>query len=82
MDWVRMLNNIGSLRLTYLYLTTANGRFKDVQPSAENVARFKAFAKHGLNFTKRGTDLPNVLNEHHYRSLVKSMIYLFMNPST
>lgn len=81
-DWVRMLNNIGSLRLTYLYLTTANGRFRNVQPTAEAKARFDAFAKYGLNFTKRGKELPNILNERHYRTLVKSIIYLFMNPST
>lgn len=81
-DWVKMLNSIGSLRLTYLYLTTANGRFRNVQPTKEAKERFKAFAKHGLNFTKRGTDLPNILNEHHYRTLVKSLTYLFMNPST
>ena len=81
-DWVKMLHDIGSFRLTYLYLVTANGRFRNVQPTAEAQARFKAFAKHGLNFTKRGTDLQHTLNEHHYRTLVKSLTYLFMNPAT
>lgn len=81
-DWVKMLHDIGSFRLTYLYLVTANGRFRNVQPTAEAKARFKAFAKHGLNFTKRGTDLQHTLNEHHYRTLVKSLTYLFMNPAT
>lgn len=81
-DWVKMLHDIGSLRLTYLYLATANGRFRNVQPTVEAQARFKAFAKHGLNFTKRGTDLQHTLNEHHYRTLVKSLTYLFMNPAT
>ena len=81
-DWIKMLHDIGSFRLTYLYLVTANGRFRNVQPTAEAQARFKAFAKHGLNFTKRGTDLQHTLNEHHYRTLVKSLTYLFMNPAT
>lgn len=83
-DWAKMYRSIGSFSLYRMYVAVNSGKYANVQPTAENIRRFKQFAKHGLNSTVHGVSWNKVLNQAMYNDVIDFMVYslLKMQEST
>lgn len=83
-NFIRTWFRIGNLRLARIYYQINTGRFINIKPSAENIARFKAlYSNKGPNFTFNGAEFKQFPNRFALNKSIDSLMYfLFYKPGS
>lgn len=77
-DFVRIWAKTGQYTLAQLYTGISRGKFAGIQPSSENIARFREIYKDsGPNFEVGGNKFDNITSLRQYDDIVKSLTYAF-----
>jgi len=80
--WANFFRSIGSARLLWTYIRANHGKYKNIKPSASNIARAKRvlekYKQSKFNFTVRQRKFDNILNNRHYRYLCETMVYIII----
>lgn len=77
-DFVRIWAKTGQYTLAQLYTGISRGKFAGIQPSSENIARFREIYKDsGPNFEVGGNKFDNITSLRQYDDIVKSLTYTF-----
>lgn len=77
-DFVRIWAKTGQYTLAQLYTGISRGKFAGIQPSSENITRFKEIYKDsGPNFEVGGNKFDNITSLRQYDDIVKSLTYAF-----
>lgn len=76
LNFIKVWSKVGSLKMAKLYYDINRGKFANVKPSENNVARFKAiYAEKGPNFEVRGIELNTIPTRYHYDEVLNSLAY-------
>lgn len=77
-DFVRIWAKTGQYTLAQLYTGISRGKFAGIQPSSENITRFREIYKDGgPNFEVGGNKFDNITSLRQYDDIVKSLTYAF-----
>lgn len=77
-DFVRIWAKTGQYTLAQLYTSISRGKFAGIQPSSENITRFREIYKDsGPNFEVGGNKFDNITSLRQYDDIVKSLTYAF-----
>ena len=77
-DFVRIWAKTGQYTLAQLYTGISRGKFAGIQPSSENIARFREIYKDsGPNFEVGGNKFDNITSLRQYDDIIKSLTYAF-----
>lgn len=77
-DFVRIWAKTGQYTLAQLYTGISRGKFAGIQPSSENITRFREIYKDsGPNFEVGGNKFDNITSLRQYNDIVKSLAYAF-----
>lgn len=77
-DFVRIWAKTGQYTLAQLYTGISRGKFAGIQPSSENITRFREIYKDsGPNFEVGGNKFDNITSLRQYDDIIKSLTYAF-----
>jgi hypothetical protein len=75
-EFVKIWKGVGSFKIAKLYYDINVGKFCNVKPSKENIARFKElYAGKGPNFQIRGTELKAIPTRSQYDNILNGIVY-------
>ena len=76
-DFTRLWIRTGQYGLAKVMYYTSIGKYKGLQPSKENIDRFKKIYPSGSNMIVNGVTLKNITTEKQLDDIVKSLLYAF-----
>ena len=77
-DFIRLWARTGSFGLAKIQYYTAAGRYRGIQPNAENVARFqKIYEKTGADMQVAGHDFKAITSWKQVNDITKSLMYAY-----